>query len=163
MARRLAWSDHIFDGTTIPAGAQQNFNLLADAPVNDNQTVERILIDFWVFAGPTNENEGMAQISCGIGVTSQDAATATIFPDPQQQADYPPRGWVYVATQPAFNSIPGGGTPGGIWHLDAHFKADIRTRRKVDKGQLFLVLNNVTISGDLTCFRIGRVRTLCRT
>ena len=162
-ARRLAWQDTIFDSTTLAAGILQEFDLLANAPTSDTLTVERILVDVWYFPGPTNENEGLAQVSFGIGVASQEAFAANILPDPQSQTEYPARGWLYVATQPALQTMPSGGTPAAMWRMDCHFKADIRARRKIDKGILFLNTKNLTVSGDLTLFRQGRVRVLCRT
>ncbi len=161
--RNRAWADTVLDSATLAGSTQEKFDLLLGAPVVDTLTVTRLLIDFWYMAGPTNENEGLARVSVGIGVTSAEAFSAGIFPDPNTSTEYPPRGWIYVATQPALQALPTSATPTAMWRMDAHFKADIGAMRKIDKGKLFMVVNNDTISNALTLFRIGRVRALCLT
>ncbi len=163
VARRLAWSDTIFDSATLAGSTEEKFDLLANAAASDTLTVERIILDFLYFQGPTNEVEGFGQVTCGIGVTSIEAFDAGILPNPSVASEFPARGWLYRAAQPALQAIPTGGTPTAMWRLAAHFKADIRAKRKVDKGKLYLVVENTTFSGATTLFRVGIVRVLCRT
>ena len=165
MARRRAWADHQFSGgTVLSAGVPTRADLLANVPTQyDTITVTRLIVDFWCFAGPSNEVEGLARVSCGIGVTSAEALAAGVVSDPSVVTEYPPGGWLYVAELPAAQALPTGGTPVTMWRQDAHFHADIRAMRKVDKGKLYVNLENTTISGALTLFVIGRIRALCLT
>jgi len=163
MRRRRTWADTRFDSTTQASDTQAKFDLLADAPTSDTITVARILIDFWMMPGPTNEVEGLVDIGVGIGVTSAESFAAATLPDPSETGDYPPRGWIYLANQPALQALPTGGTPTAMWRMDAHFKADVRGMRKIDKGILFMLIQTTTFNTALTLFRVGRVRALCLT
>jgi len=161
--RRLAWSDTVFDSTTLVPGTQQKFNLLVNAPTTDTLTVERIILDLTAYAGPTNEVEGAVAVDVSIGVSAQEAFENSDLPDSEISDEYPIRGWLYVATKPVYQALPTGATPTAMWRQDAHFQADLRAKRKIDKGVLYLRLMTVIVSNTLTVFRTGRVRVLCAT
>ncbi len=160
--RRRAWSDTRLD-VTLVAAADQRFDLLADAPIADSLTVVRIVGDFWAMYDPsTTVADSLSIVDVAIGVAAADAFAANVIPDPTLTAEYPPRGWLYVNTQPVKQILD---AAGGVAIVDtsAHFKFDIRSMRKIDKGVLFLSVeqNNVITGGVMRV--IGRIRALALT
>ncbi len=164
--RRVAWCDFLMDFSIADAAVNLD-NLLVNAPVSDTLTVTRIIGDFWCMAAPTSELEGISNVDCGIGVINEEAfdlGTGVGIPNPTVEDSTPPRGWLYASRQPMFLSIPGGGTAGGHGMLPAHFKFDLRGQRKVDKGVLYMWIEQNLSAGSAQSLVVsGRVRTLFKT
>ena len=103
----------------------------------------------------------MSIVDLGIGVSSVEAITAgaASLPSPSDPLQYPPRGWLYVSSQPVWEKAESTGILQGV----ARFQFDIRAMRKIDKGNLFMVVNhvNITVGGSMQL--TGRVRVLCKT
>ena len=98
--RRCSWADQRFTVAALVAGTFQAFNLLDNAPVSDTLTVTRIIGDFRVMYSPNSTVvDSLSVVDIGIGVGSAHAVSAGEMPDPTVDSDYPPRGWLYVATQ----------------------------------------------------------------
>ena len=137
-------------------------DLLVNAPQRDTRTVDRLLIDFRVFQASTSELEGEYVVDCGIGVINREAfdlGTGVGIPNPTVEDLYPPLGWLYVSTQLVLQALPVVSLPHGMWRETAHFKADVRAQRKVDKGILYMWLEqNATGGAPATLFAVGRVR-----
>jgi len=134
-------------------------------PPAETKTVTRLIVDLEVGMQATSESEGEMVIDVGVGVCSDEAFVlgSTAIPDPNIEGDYPMNGWLYIATGWVTQSLPTGGTPTAMWRTNAVFKADIRTQRKVDRGRLFLKLQNTDITLGQTVRVVGRVRALCLT
>jgi len=164
--RRVAWCDFLMAFTVADAGIQLE-NLLENAPASDNLTVTRIIGDFMALPLPSSELESIIAVDVGIGVVNAEAfdlLTGVGMPNPTVEDSTPPRGWLYVARQPVYLSVPGGGTPGGLGLVPAHFKFDIRGQRKVDKGVLFMWMEQNVSTGSSQSIRvIGRTRVLFKT
>jgi len=125
-------------------------------------TVTRIIGEIRLFYTVNiTVTDSLSIVDCGIGVSSVEAFNAggAALPEPTVETEYPPRGWLYVASQPVYEKV----ATEGIALRDAVFKFDLRGMRKVDKGILFLTLKqeNITIGGSMQV--VGRVRTLCKT
>ena len=162
--RHRAWADRIFT-TVLVAGTGFVSNLLANAPTVDTLTAVRIIGHLEVSPDSTSESEGSVTVDIGIGVASTEAVLigVTALPDPTQEDEYPPRGWIYVARRRQSQSLPTGGTPTAMWRQDAIFDFDVRAMRKIDKGVLFMFVETNTIDGAGSTRIVGRVRTLCLT
>ena len=160
--RRRAWADQRFASQVIASGSQVVFDLLANAPTIDTMTVARIIGYLQVEQDPSGDNEGSQSIDVGIGVSSVEAFTIgpTALPDPFSETEYPPRGWLYVASkQASLRLVSGGGTP-----TPAIFEFDLGAMRKIDKGVLFLYVRNTASLGTaFTVHLSGRVRSMCLT
>jgi len=160
MRRRRAWSDTRFAQSAV-IGNQEKSNLLLQVADSDVKTVSRILVDMVFHFTGTDENESENVVDLAIGVVSLEAFNLGTFPDADAVADYPQQGWLFVATLPLMQSYP---SLGGVWRIDAHFKADIRGQRKVDRGVLYMTTNVLTLSGTPNNPRkVGRIRALCLT
>ncbi len=104
--------------------------------------------------------DSLSIVDVGIGVTAVDAfLTAGAVPNPSGSDNYPPRGWLYVATQPVAQQAESAGVLNSV----ARFQFDLGAMRKIDKGVLFLTIiqNNILVGGSMRV--IGRTRVLCLT
>ena len=160
--RGRSWADTRIAGDALVAGAEDHINLLANAPAVDTLTVVRIVGDLWLmYTTNVTVTDSLSIVDCGIGVTSLEAFNAggASLPQPSQFDEYPPRGWLYVNSQPVQQQV----STEGVTQLMAHFKFDIGAMRKIDKGVLFMTLSqfNITVGGSMQV--VGRVRALCLT
>ncbi len=162
LRRRRAWGDTRFADLPLGAGTRKD-DLLVGLAVTETKTVTRVIGDFSLNGAAVDENEYSVTIDVGIGVTSREAFDLETLPDPDAVADYPMNGWLYVATQICYQALPTGATPTAMWRKDARFTFDIRAQRKVDRGVLFMVIQNLAAPTAGTMRINGRVRALCLT
>jgi len=161
MRRRRAWADTKFAGTTLASSGTIKSDLLANLAAVDTKTLTRLIVDLWAYPPVTNAAAQRANaVNLGIGVSSLEAFTAETLPDPGTQADYPQQGWLYVATKPVLKFFV---TTEHSQVVGAHFQADLRAQRKVDRGTLFMVIENVGVNGADNVDFWGRIRALCLT
>ena len=156
--RNRAWADTILTGQALADKVSTHFDLLANSPVVDTLTAVRIILDVKVYHGVDEVADHSAIIHLGIGVASVEAFAAgtTSLPAPADSTAYPPRGWLYVASKPT-----GARNTTGI--VVADFQADLRAMRKIDKGILFMCIQQVGVLGSSAVDLWGRVRVLCLT
>jgi len=160
--RNRAWADRRFAGEVVAAAAVQAYDLLSVAPTVDTLTAIRIIGDLtFQYTVSVTITDSLSSVDVGIGVTSAEAFAAggTSLPSPTAQDQYPPRGWLYAATLPVWEKAEST----GVIHHAARFQFDLRAMRKIDKGVLFMVIeqNNVTVGGSMQL--TGRTRVLCLT
>jgi len=162
VSRNRAWADLRLNGDALVVGTPITVDLLAVAPTVDTLTAVRIVGDITVsvLVGSTVV-DSLSVVDLGIGVSSLEAFTVagTSLPNPADAFDYPPRGWLYVATQPVRQQAESTGVIVQV----ARFVFDIRSMRKIDKGKLFMTIVNSTITVGGAMEAVGRVRTLCLT
>ena len=165
VGRGRSWSDtRMTSVTPLVAGVPRHLDLFAGLPVTDTKTVIRIIGDFKVFYDVTfTIGDSLSAVDVGIGVTSAEAFAVgdTALPSPIIDTQFPPRGWLYASTQAVLHILHG--TEPAIHVVEAHFKFDLKAQRKVDKGVLFMTIeqNNIVVGGAMTV--TGRVRALCLT
>jgi len=84
---------------------------------------------------------GVTKVDIAIGVISVEAFTgAAAIPDPSTDNDKPAGGWMYrTQVLVAQNGI---GTS-----ILSEVTADIRTGRKIDRGELFIVFDSASVRG----------------
>ena len=153
MPRMTDWVDTVvvLDAAT---GAQDFISLITGlAPVNmRGVTLVRTLVRLSLQSATVAGAWGTQNVNLAIGVASQEAFAAGTLPDPLTSGDKPPRGWVYrTAVTAAQNGVGG--------PVVSEIVADIRAARKIENGELFLIMNNSTALG--TAFSV-RVRGLVR-
>ena len=143
----------------------QVFDLLSGASTVDSLTAVRIVGSLTFMYSPNSTPaDSLAIVDVGMGVSSVEAFAvgASALPDPTTDGaltEYPPRGWLYLDTQPVSRIAE---TEGVIDH-QATFTFDFRAMRKIDKGRLFVIMEQNGIIATGTLRVIGRVRTLCLT
>ena len=164
--RRVAWCDFLM-GFSLADAVVQLDNLLSNAPVSDTLTVTRIIGDFKASMSPSSEAESLLMVDCGIGVINQEAfdlGTGVGIPNPTVEDSTPPRGWLYAHREMVLQTIPSGATPAAMWRETGHFKFDLRGQRKVDKGVLYMwIEQNDLLGSTATLSFVGRIRVLFKT
>ncbi len=155
MARRAYWEDFVSIGT-VAAGANSTIAILPtlDVTATRGVTVARLIVNMWFKPVTTGAAQGAQQISMGIGVVAQEAAAAGVVPDPNVAADRPARGWLFRSVDPVQDSA-GDANPMTL------VKGDFRGKRKLDNGELLMIIDNDDLDGtSFTVRHCGLIRTL---
>ena len=143
MARTPYWTDVRINEDT-PNGFGDLIDLLPNLDREEKRgiTVVRMLIDLWMAPVLLGIVTGSMRLDVGIGVASSDAfgAGLTALPSPGLSASRPARGWIFRA-QPAIISEALNATS----HARVH--EDIRAKRKIDDGDLFMVVEAILAAG----------------
>ncbi len=153
------WIDTIFN-IDVVAGVQRVDSLMQAASATtlrlDRLTLLRTIVRFDLAAAVHDSGEGSAGMALGLAVVSQEAFNAAVVPDPGQGTDHPTRGWIwrgnfrvfaFAADQPAV-------------HVRV-VERDLRSRRKLDNGEMVLISDNSTLEGAAVPVKIfGLVRCL---
>ncbi len=160
-SRPRAWGDVIFEQALTDA-LQVNNDLLVTLAASDTVTVVRIIGHLTVI--PNNlagAIEGAMKIDLGIGVASKEAFDADVVPDATTAADVPARGWLWADRLVCTKQNTSGTMED--WHYP-EVRFDVRAMRKIDRGVLYLQMNNNGLAGTgFTVTVVGRVRALCLT
>ena len=116
----------------------------------------RTLICLYVLPAPISTVAGVQSVVIGIGVASQEAFAAGVVADPQTDLDFPQGGWVYRCRHAVIDdSTPGYPTP--------VIKEDLRSMRKIHRGELFMTVENLAAEGTTFSIRyVGIVRSLIK-
>jgi len=157
MPRSTDWVDTVI-GTLVASGAQNLQTLITGLTPADMRgaTLIRTLIMLSLSSNTVAGAWGVQRLDLGIGIASQEAFAAGAVPDPQVSGDKPPRGWVYRASHGVAQN--GVGTP-----VVSSLSADIRGARKIENGELYLVIDNVGVQGTAMGVNVqGLVRCLIK-
>ena len=155
MPRPTDWIDSIV-GFSAATSSQSQVSLMTGvAPVNmRGMTLIRTIVSVSVFSITVAGAWGIQVASIAIGVASQEAFAASILPDPNVATDKPPRGWVYRTSQVVAQN--GAGAP-----VSHDLRADIRGARKIENGELYVIMTNDPVAGTTFSIRMeGLIRTL---
>jgi len=162
MARTPWWIDtHI--ATQLTAGGISGPDLMgefqADRLARRGLTVTRLLVHLAFLTTTEGGSEGIMRVDCGIGVITDDAFTAAARPDPDQDLDRPARGWLWRDSFVSRETVQGTNLVSPGFFIDHH--VDIRARRRLDDGVLFLGMTNTIIAGTGHAVQVaGLIRTL---
>ena len=119
-------------------------------------TIIRTIISLGVFSDSVAGAWGVQAVDLAIGIASQEAFAASIFPDPNIGTDKPARGWLWRTRVFPFQN--GVGTP-----VVLPVVADIRGARKIENGEVYLIAINANVEGTAFPVHInGLVRTLIK-
>ena len=158
VSRQRAWADTAVNVSIASAAAGAVTDLRGSLDVPENMTLVRLILDLDLLIDPEIETNGEQVLHLGVGVTSVEAFTAGAVPLPSITTQYPPRGWLYVASKSVYQTVHASGQ---IWRKDQRFRLDLRGARKVDRGVLYMITENDTQGGGaLAVILRGRVRAL---
>ncbi len=129
--------------------AQQDIRL---ARLTLLRTIVRLDVAYTVY----DSGEGSQRLSIGVGLAAVEAFSGGFTSDSEDSSEFPTRGWVwrgvyrvfgFAADQPTIN----------VREIDL----DLRSRRKVENGILFLTINNAAQEGVASAVNVtGMVRQL---
>ncbi len=153
------WADTLFN-LDITSGGQGRVTLITDFSSEELRlaqiTLMRTIVGLDCAYTIHDNGEGSQRCDIGIAIASQESFAAGSVPDPSNAADHPIRGWIFrtsgrvfgfAADQPAVYS----------WRIDK----DIRSRRKLENGEAYLVADNTALEGTASTVRlVGLVRQL---
>jgi len=157
MVRRSRWVDVAFN--QVLTNASENLFDMLDgmAPVDvAGTTLVRSIYRLDFYTNSLTTAAGIQNISIGSGITSREAFTSgsVSIADPDDGDEAPMSGWIF-RTRGAVHADPDSPLP--PWRVDA----DIRGMRKIDRGQLFLKINNVAQLGTAQSVKMtGLTRSL---
>ena len=154
-ARRTRWTDALISFTVATGlqGQQTLFPGIGPDDLRDGTIVRTIgLLD--IYSLTIGGAQGVQGVDMALGVISQEAIGASVFPDPNSAADYPVRGWLYrhrcLVNQ---SNAEGAPVTRCVW--------DVRSQRKLDTGSYYMIANNTAQNGtSFTVHLFGLVRTL---
>jgi len=157
MPRTPYWEDTFIVEDT-PVGADDLQSLVGGLSEDERRgmMIVRTLVDLWLTPVITSGVVGTMIMNMGIGVCNQQAFTAgsASLPSPSINSERPPRGWVWRASAMIMDdaiTVPNG----------ARLQADLRSKRKIDAGILYLHMDAILRTG--TSFDIktsGLIRVL---
>ena len=156
MARKTIWTDSILN-SNLASGSTGISNLMQNVAVADTVgvTIARLILRIEYAPFMSNDTDGSQMVHLGIGMVSEDAFNASAVPDPGTAGEEPVGGWLFRETVSVMNK----GTT--MPHV-ALMRADIRSARKIDKGILVMIIENVGVENTSFAVReIGLIRCLC--
>ena len=153
MPRPTDWNDTLLAETVASTG-QGIASLTSNLSSVDlrGATLIRTILTISMYSSSVSGAWGTQRVNMAIGITSQEAFSAGVVPDPISVLEKPPQGWLWRG-----HRIVSQNGPGGELVQTAFY--DIRGARKLNNGVLFFVVDN---SPDLgTAFSV-RIRGLAR-
>jgi len=159
MPGRRLWLDSNQNLTASSGGASQQ-TLMAGIAVSqtrfDQMTLLRTIIGIDVGYSVHDAGEGSQLVSIGIGVTTAEAFAASVLPDPEVEADFPVRGWIWRARYRVF-----GFAADQPAVFTRRVDLDLRSQRKLENGVAFINIQNTAVEGvSSTVLMTGLVRQL---
>ena len=119
-------------------------------------TLLRTIVGIDIGVSVHDQGEGSQRLVLGLAIGPSEAVTAGTVPDPNEDQDFPIRGWVwrasyrvygFAADQPAIDR--------------QRVDIDLRSRRKLENGESYLVADNIDVEGTSGSLRIvGIIRQL---
>ena len=144
MARPGFWIDTRIN-TAVVVGTLNIKTLMTDVTASQSRrgwTCVRTIIGLDFARTVHDSGEGSNLVGVGIGVASQEAFTASAISNPSTNTDFPTRGWLwramariwgFAADDPQFMT----------WRIEK----DIRAKRKIDNGEMYISASNETLEG----------------
>ena len=156
---KTVWIDTLYHDD-IGSGAQFVQSLMTGHATSETRlaqmTLLRTILGLSVAYVVHDSGEGSQLFDIGLGVGSQEAVAASTVPDPNSVTDFPPRGWIYRARYWIF----GFAADQPAVHVE-RIDRDVRSRRKLDNGEAYVVINNTASEGVAGSLRIaGLIRQL---
>ncbi len=160
MPRRTAWVDDTTD-ISLASGSTSIQNPMAEYTEDKKGlTVTRIICTIMGRAGvETQAAIGFQRLAVGIGIAGFDAIEqgAASLPDPNQESQFPPTGWLYRGIKILSAGVDAAASSWVNWDLD------LRAQRKLLYGDIFLRLDNANVQGtSFTCRLHVLTRVLVR-
>ncbi len=154
MARRSGfWIDTRVE-LTVAVGTMQILSLMTNVTASQSRrgwTCVRTLIGYDIAYTVHDAGEGSMNWFAGIGVASQEAFAVgqTAIANPSVETDHPTRGWMYRAAGRVFGFAAD--QPAVYSH---RVDMDIRGKRKLDNGEMFLAVETGLNEGATTTISV---------
>ena len=159
MPRPRAWGDTMYNLALVGANESRT-NLLTDLSPVETKTVVR-LIGSLKFVPAVDVTAGITvtRYSVGIQVVSEEAFNAGVVPNPENQEEYPARGWLYRGVTAEYLDMANNIID--TWSM-GELRFDVRAARLVDRGILVCSIIQTASVGVLHNTQVvGIVRALC--
>ena len=119
-------------------------------------TLARMLIRLSIIGDVVAAGRGGQRISIGVGVSDQEAFQAAVLPDPNNALEEPLTRWIFRDEV----HLVYGGTSAESQNQE-HFREDIQTRRKINDGEIYVIINSDGSFGTAITVRVtGLIRLL---
>ena len=152
------WIDTIMN-EDVANGGEALLSLMTGVSVTqtrgDVMTLLRTIVRMDIGAVVHDQGEGDGIVHVGIGVASQEAFAAATVPDPEINTDFPQRGWVWRSNY-RFQSFAADQAAVDRREIDL----DIRARRKLENGEAYIVIHNISSAGTPSAKVSGIIRQL---
>ncbi len=153
--RRVVWADSLFDESISNGG--QDLKSLHSLLLTENfdLTVTRIILGLTFSPATLLVVQSQMQLDMGIGIASQEAFAAGTVPDPDVASEVPSSGWLWRHRLIVNDATSSPGL------MPTSVVVDIASQRKLQRGELYLVVNNNGRTG--TAFNVnmnGLIRVL---
>jgi len=155
--RPTDWMDTLVN-ETVGSGTQGVVPLSTALVAADSAraTVIRTIVRLYTMSTSVAGAWGTQVVDMAIGIASQEAFTASVLPDPNVDTDKPARGWLWRTRVVQFQN--GVGTM-----IATELVADIRGARKIENGELYLIIvNSAGLGTSFSTRTTGLVRTLIK-
>ena len=159
MPGKMLWIDTLLNnavGSNSQAAIDLTVQFTSEETRLAQMTLMRTVLRFDISHTVHDSGEGSQRVAVGLGIESQEAFAAGVHPDPDTTGDFPTRGWIYrgvwrvwgfAADQAAVNV--------------ARVDLDLRSRRKLENGLSFIVVDNNAQEGVAgTIQLVGIIRQL---
>jgi len=158
MARTL-WIDTLYD-VSVANGAQFVQSLMTGQTFSETRlvgmTLMRTILRLDLAPVVMDSGEGSQAVDLGIAVGSQESVAASVVPDPDVAGNFPTRGWVYRGRWRVWGTAADRAVV--VWRP---IDEDIRARRKLENGEVYIVVDNNLVEGFANSIRlVGIIRQL---
>ena len=145
---------------TVGSGGTNNASLMTGFTAVDTRlqrmTLMRTLIGLDVAYTVHDSGEGSQKVSLGIAMADQDAFAAGTLPDPAVATEFPRLPWVWRNQYRIFGFAADQPTI-----FTRRLDLDIRSRRKLDNGIMFINMRNAVQEGVASAVEVtGIIRQL---
>ena len=153
--RRVVWADTLLD-TVVSSGSKVAPSLHTGILTeNFDLTVTRIIVGLTLSPETLLAVQSQMQFDIGIGIVGQEAFASGAIPNPDTAGDVPASGWLWKhrCTVEDATASPG--------PAPTRVVADLSSQRKLQQGELFLVLESNPRAGTAFSVNVnGLIRVL---
>ncbi len=156
------WFDTLHDNTVGGASGRLNLTLLTALSTIGQRSAQftllRTIICHDYSYAIHDSGEGSQILDVGIQVVNQEAFNANVVPDPDDDEEHPIKGWVYRCR----HKLHGFAADQPEVDVRSVYR-DIRSKRRIDNGELIISFVNSADSGAVSSVQIvGITRCLLR-
>ena len=156
MARPGFWIDTLVHITALQ-NTQTSISLMTNVSATQSRrgwTCVRTIIGLDIARTVHDSGEGSELVSFGIAVASQEAFAASALSDSEIATDHPTRGWLFRAQYRIYGFAA---DQPAVYNM--RVDKDIRAKRKLDNGEMFLTAMSLAQDGTFGASEItGIVR-----
>jgi len=156
---KTMWQDsHV--NVDVTSGSQTVLSLFGTVSAVETRlqglTLLRTIIRIDLAPTVMDQGEGSTVIDFAIGIGGQEQVAASSVPDANDPAEQPPRGWIFKTRYRVWGTAADRAVV--VWR---EIDKDLRSRRKLDNGEPYMVVDNSPQEGATQTIRVvGLIRQL---